>query len=432
MSNAEIIRSLKEVMSTKQTPTAYDSSAVVTRIEGNATAWVKIAGSDTETPVKLTIDAKAGDTVQVRVGGGSAWLTGNQTAPPTDNTRADEAMKQAEKASGEATNFVTDTKDGIFVHPKDNDRDGVRITDAIEIIKGGLSFFRAWVENGLAKVRVGKADAGHTNIDSNGMRVYGGDGNKRLSNIGYGEGNDAVGVAVAPYYEFGTRAENADVGNYSMLCGHDNEASGFCSFAEGGRNKAHDGLYGHVAGFNSEADGYFSYAFGEALISRRQFVVGVCNDPGTDEQNYAFIIGNGEPAYTRDDPSGTTFDGLILDEENCSRSNALTVDWSGKIVAAGGYGGLVTTEDVTVSIAYAAGNIGTRGASESLGTTVKAGHAYIGAYILDNRNTAAFNATIQGNGPNNTAHLCAYRATGNAVSNASVTVRKIWLKTGGA
>ena len=93
---------------------------------------------------------------------------------------------------------------------------------------------------------------------------------------------------------------------------------------------------------------------------------------------------------------------------------------------------LVTTEDVTVAITYAAGNIGTRGASESLGTTVKANHTYIGAYIVDNRNTSAFNATVQGNGPNNTAHLCAYRATGNAVSNASVTVRKVWLKTGGA
>ena len=102
------------------------------------------------------------------------------------------------------------------------------------------------------------------------------------------------------------------------------------------------------------------------------------------------------------------------------------------IWAAGGYDGLVTTEDVTVSISYAAGNIGTRGASESLGTTIKAGHTYIGAYIIDNRNTSAFNATVQGNGPNNTAHFCAYRATGNAVSNASVTVRKVWLKTGGA
>ena len=186
MSNTDIIRDLQKAMTAKDTPAPYDAPAVVTRIEGGATAWVKIAGNDTETPVKLTIDAKAGDTVQVRVGGGAAWLTGNQTAPPTDDTKADKAMEQANKASGVATNYVTDTKDGIFVHPKNNDADGVRITDAIEILKGGLSFFRAWVEGGLGKVRVGRSDEGHTNIDSNGMRVYGGDGSEQLANIGYG------------------------------------------------------------------------------------------------------------------------------------------------------------------------------------------------------------------------------------------------------
>lgn len=399
MSNTDIIKNLQSAMEAKRAPTPYDAPAVVTRIEGGATAWVKIAGSDTETPVKLTIDAKTGDTVQVRVGGGSAWLTGNQTAPPTDNTKANEALKRAEKASGEATNFVSDMKDGIFVHPKDNDRDGVRITDAIEILKGGLSFFRAWVENGLAKVRVGKEDAGHTIIDSNGMRVYGGDGTEQLANIGYGEGNDAGGgVADAPYYTFGIRNEEYDVGNYSFVEGYNNRATA---------------MGAHAGGSGCEANAPWSFALGMDLVSDYvgQFVCGSFNK----SENKPFIIGGG----------------LLSDDPN-DRANIFSVDWDGVAWAAGGYGGLVTTEDVTVNISYAAGNIGTRGASESLGTTVKAGHTYIGAYIVDNRNTAAFNATIQGNGPNNTAHLCAYRATGNAVTGASVTVRKIWLKTGGA
>lgn len=396
MSNTDIIRSLQSAMEAKQTPTPYDAPAVVTRIEGNATAWVKIAGSDTETPVKLTIDAKAGDTVQVRVGGGSAWLTGNQTAPPTDDTKADKAMEQANKASGVATNYVTDTKDGIFVHPKNNDADGVRITDAIEILKGGLSFFRAWVENGLAKVRVGKADAGHTIIDSNGMRVYGGDGTEQLANIGYGEATAIGQIDTAPYYTFGIREGN--VGAYSTVEGYQNEASE---------------IGAHAGGSLSKASAPWAFAHGHGLKAdyTHQMVVGVFNVP----KDKPFIIGNGMPS----------------DDDN-DRSNAFEVDWDGVVWAAGGYDGLVTTEDVTISITYAAGNIGTRGASESLGTTVKANHTYIGAYIVDNRNTSAFNATVQGNGPNNTAHLCAYRATGNAVSNASVTVRKVWLKTGGA
>lgn len=399
MSNTDIIRSLQSAMEAKQTPTPYDAPAVVTRIEGGATAWVKIAGSDTETPVKLTIDAKTGDTVQVRVGGGSAWLTGNQTAPPTDDTKADKAMEQARKASGVATNYVTDTKDGIFVHPKNNDADGVRITDAIEILKGGLSFFRAWVENGLAKVRVGREDAGHTIIDSNGMRVYGGDGSKQLANIGYGEGNSDSGtIRTAPYFDFGARDNSYDIGNYSTTFGVNNSAEGFGSMA---------------VGELCRAQGPYAYAFGSEVIA----------------QGGQFIIGD----FNKVMPYGTRFaigNGMSSDDDN-DRSTCFYVTWDGKVWAAGGYDNLVVTEDVTISITYKAGNIGTRGASESLGTTIKANHTYIGAYIVDNRNTSVFNATIQGNGPNNTAHLTVYRATGNAVSSASVTVRKVWLKTGG-
>ena len=403
MSNTDIIRSLQSAMEAKQTPTPYDAPAVVTRVEGGATAWVKIAGSDTETPVKLTIDAKTGDAVQVRVGGGSAWLTGNQTAPPTDDTKADKAMEQANKASGVATNYVTDTKDGIFVHPKNNDADGVRITDAIEILKGGLSFFRAWVENGLAKVRVGKADAGHTNIDSNGMRVYGGDGSELLANIGYGETNADGQTETAPYYDMGIRS--GDIGSYSTVEGMHNKATGVAS---------------HASGIYSEA-GNRSFVHGEALkAGDDQTAFGVCNAVG----DWLFAVGNGEPAYI-DGP-----DGYELDEPNCERSNALELSRDGVLTVSGGYGGLVAIEDVPLTVSFAAGTIGTRGASLSAGSIVKSGYTYIGAYVADHRDTSYFSATIAHNGPNNTAHLIVNRATGNAVTDAEVTVRKVWLKTG--
>lgn len=91
---------------------AYDTTAEVRRIEGN-TAWVHIAGGVDETPVNLTIAAKAGDTVQVRVGGGRAWITGNETAPPTDdgmamiaNNTAVGAGKTAKQALEEANNAM--------------------------------------------------------------------------------------------------------------------------------------------------------------------------------------------------------------------------------------------------------------------------------------------------------------------------------------
>lgn len=72
----------------------YDTSAVVTRVEGS-TAWVHIDQGVEETPVEMTIACKAGDTVKVRLSGGMAYLLGNNTAPPTDDRTALEAMGTA-------------------------------------------------------------------------------------------------------------------------------------------------------------------------------------------------------------------------------------------------------------------------------------------------------------------------------------------------
>lgn len=80
-----------------RTQKPYDTPATVTRVEGD-TAWVHIDGGVTETPVKLTIAAHAGDKVQVRVGGGTAWLTGNGTRPPTDDLLASLAKETADGA----------------------------------------------------------------------------------------------------------------------------------------------------------------------------------------------------------------------------------------------------------------------------------------------------------------------------------------------
>lgn len=83
----KIIKELQEALNTDNKTKAYDTQAKVVRSEGS-TLWVHIPGGVDETPVKKTIGAKVGDTVQVRVAGGSAWIVGNQSAPPTDDARA--------------------------------------------------------------------------------------------------------------------------------------------------------------------------------------------------------------------------------------------------------------------------------------------------------------------------------------------------------
>ena len=68
----------------------YDTQATVKRVEGN-TVWVSIPGGVDETPIDKTVNCTAGDKVQVRVSGGRAWITGNASAPPTDDKTANEA-----------------------------------------------------------------------------------------------------------------------------------------------------------------------------------------------------------------------------------------------------------------------------------------------------------------------------------------------------
>lgn len=67
----------------KDKQTGSDYTGTVTRVEGN-TAFVRLTGADiADTPVARTIDCKAGDSVRIRVTNGRAWITGNDTSPPT-------------------------------------------------------------------------------------------------------------------------------------------------------------------------------------------------------------------------------------------------------------------------------------------------------------------------------------------------------------
>ena len=100
----DFTKSLQAMAPNKTSP--YDTQAEVRRIEGD-TAWVHIPGGVDETPVQLTTNAKKGDIVQVRVSGGRAWLYGNQTSPPTDDTTAKEAQKTAAVADEHAVSAIT-------------------------------------------------------------------------------------------------------------------------------------------------------------------------------------------------------------------------------------------------------------------------------------------------------------------------------------
>lgn len=98
---------VKEIASTmKESKTkAYDTVAKVLRVD-EKTAYVHIDGGADETPAQMTINCKSGDTVKIRVSGGKAWLTGNLTSPPTDDTAAEKVKQSHERfKKGTVKNF---------------------------------------------------------------------------------------------------------------------------------------------------------------------------------------------------------------------------------------------------------------------------------------------------------------------------------------
>lgn len=96
---SELQKVIEEKDKNKKTP--YDTEAEVVRVDTEV-VWVKIPGGVDETPAQKTVNAKTGDKVQVRVSGGRAFLVGNGTNPPTDDTVANVAMDNARDANQNA------------------------------------------------------------------------------------------------------------------------------------------------------------------------------------------------------------------------------------------------------------------------------------------------------------------------------------------
>lgn len=114
----DLVESINEKEKKKAIP--YDTYAKVIRID-SGTAWVHIPGGVDETPVALTVNAKVGDSVLVRVSGGNAWIVGNSSAPPTDDTKAVEAKGVADGAQ-ETAESAQETAEGAEEIAKDASR----------------------------------------------------------------------------------------------------------------------------------------------------------------------------------------------------------------------------------------------------------------------------------------------------------------------
>ena len=367
MSNFDILKNILDAQQDTGTQ-AYDTTATVRRIEGS-TAWVHIPGGVDETPVRLTISAKAGDTVQVRVGGGSAWLVGNQTAPPTDDTKAEAAQATANTAKFTAAKAIIEASDAKKIADNTNQYfwvvsegtdTGAHITEITqdEFLAdpdngGGNLLARS---NGIA-IRDGLTELATFSPGGLDITTYDSNNNDvEIAHLGYGNGNAESGMAIAPYYTLGTRLSGSDVGNYSMAEGLNVTSNQYASHAEGSRTTASSyashaegketiasGDYSHAEGYATTASGAGSHAEGDATTASgakshaegyATIADGKYSHAGgyltTASSSYQTAIGK----YNVDDDADT-YAFIIGNGDSSARSNALTVDWDGNVQAAG-------------------------------------------------------------------------------------------------
>jgi hypothetical protein len=331
--------------------TPYDTPAEVVRVE-DGIAWVHIPGGVTETPVQLTIDAKAGDRVQVRVGGGRAWLTGNASAPPTDDTKAKQvaesvglvskAVHIVEEVANRAARIAGNTAQYFWFTETGTDT-GAHITEipqeeflADPEHGGGNLLARS---NGIA-MRNGLREL--TIINADGMQVYSDTSTQmKIAHLGYGAGkNQSGGQSNAPFFSLGPRNSSSNFGNYSVAAGYHCDATDFTAFAEGHLNVASgrsshaegasttasefgahsegngttaSGYAAHAEGADTVASGYYSHAGGHWTIAAgdSQTAIGRWNVKDEDYK-YAFIIGNGRDSTSRSNAFAVTWDGDVV------------------------------------------------------------------------------------------------------------------------
>lgn len=283
---------IKDIVSSLKTDTKVKNStyqAEVTRIDKQTgVAYVRLAGSDRETPTELTAaEVKKGDSVTVEWRNNKLYIGGNYSSPSVGTQRilivekdigtaqqtadtANETAKTAKKTADTAKQ-IADNTDQYFWHTETGTDTGAHITEipkedfeADPTNGGGNLLARSngiAVRDGLTELatfgasgaQIGQSGAAHSVIDANGQRFYASDGSTELANIGYGEGAAESGTAIAPYYTFGVRSSSPTVGNYSVAEGYEIFAGAAYSHAEGCRTRA-EGKGSHAEGIASSPE----------------------------------------------------------------------------------------------------------------------------------------------------------------------------------
>jgi len=225
-----------------------DTPATVLRVEGD-TVWVHIDGGANETPVQKTINCSEGETVQVRISNGSAFLVGNASAPPTDDTTANVAHFIAEEADVKATEAIRSVNAIVQTVQGKVDSGDSNVTDLSSTMyqnEYGVNIYNDTLDVGDS----------YAHIDGDSFDI------KEATTAGtIDDANDGTNASFGREITVGSRKAGQPVGQYSQVYGHECVAQGDYSYASGYESWAY-GDYTHTEGYKTKAYGYYCHAEG--------------------------------------------------------------------------------------------------------------------------------------------------------------------------
>ena len=301
-----------------------------------------------------------------------------------------------------ADNYLTDiTGGGVMVHPSGDSTSGWRIASALELIKGGITYIKAWLNGSTPTVTIGDTTSGNcVLIDDDSFDVK--HAGTNIIHFGYDTGNAESGAATAPYYTIGSRytlasdynpsitysvgthcihdGENyvcttdisepeawnsshwkLSIGNYSLATGKDVTACGYGASALGYRTsaiKAYDyvegsysiangtcahaeGNYTVASGDRSHAEGQGSKATGSFSHAQNRSTIAASEAQTTLGK---YNVEDANDAYAVIVGNGTADD---------ARSNALGVTWDGDVeLGSSGNRSIKSNSEVILNAAY--------------------------------------------------------------------------------
>ena len=186
------------------------------------------------------------------------------------------SYKAALEAAKTATNYIAGNSEGLVIGDQTADKLGKNVligNDEIDIRNGTdvlARFKEALIELGLSEEFI-------IQILNDAIRFASPDNSTAIAHIGYGDCNiqtdaDSSEIKRRPYYTFGERkidastGEISKIGEYSMVIGRGNEASGSCSYAEGNSTTASRGD-AHAEGYYTTASAVAAHAEGGSTIA---------------------------------------------------------------------------------------------------------------------------------------------------------------------